>query len=127
VNLLLKVSTTLTRKIEPFKPREDEKLKCTVAGPQFKDNHTHRELSHVYLRGHTTTYLEYLGYEVVRLLTFTDIKDNATAEADKEKVSIKKLTQRNAETFFAEARLLRTKSSIYPNPKPAEVTTDMIF
>ncbi len=56
-----------------------------------------------------------MGYEVVRLLTFTDIKDKATAEVDKEKVSIKKLTQRNAETFFADAKLLKTKSSTF-NP-----------
>jgi len=61
-------------------------------------------------------YLEYLGYEVVRLLTFTDIEDKAIAEAKKENVSIKEMTQKNVATFFADAKLLEIKSPTY-NPR----------
>lgn len=61
-------------------------------------------------------YLEYLGYEVVRLLTFTDIEDKAIGEAKKEKVSIKEMTQKNVDTFFADAKLLEIESPTY-NPR----------
>ncbi|MFB0514503.1 MAG: class I tRNA ligase family protein, partial [Candidatus Bathyarchaeia archaeon] len=46
----------------------------------------------------------------------TDIEDKAIAEAEKEKVSIKELTQRNADTFFADAELLKIKSPTF-NPR----------
>jgi cysteinyl-tRNA synthetase len=45
-------------------------------------------------------YLEYLGYEVTRLITLTDVEDKAIAEAKKERLSVEELTQRNEANFF---------------------------
>jgi cysteinyl-tRNA synthetase len=58
-------------------------------------------------------YLEYSGYNVVRLTTLTDIEDKAIAEAVEAKVSVRELTQENIDTFFEEAKLLRMKTPSY--------------
>ncbi len=116
MNLLLKVFNTLSRKIEPFKPREDRKVKMYTCGPSiYRQPHIGNYRTFLF-EDILQRYLEYLGYDVVRLLTFTDIEDKAIAEAEKEKVSIKELTQRNADTFFADAKLLKIKSPTF-NPR----------
>jgi len=113
---LLKVFNTLTRKIEPFKPREDRKVKMYTCGPSiYRQPHIGNYRTFLF-EDILQRYLEYFGYEVVRLLTLTDIEDKAIAEAEKEKVSIEELTQRNAAAFFADARLLKIKSPTY-NPR----------
>ena len=58
-------------------------------------------------------YLEYSGYRVTRLITVTDIEDKALAEAEKEKTSWKKLTERNTETFLQDIRLLKMAFPTY--------------
>ncbi len=116
MNLLFKVFNTLSRKIEPFKPREDRKVKMYTCGPSiYRQPHIGNYRTFLF-EDMLQRYLEYLGYDVVRLLTFTDIEDKAIAEAEKEKVSIKELTQRNADTFFADAKLLKIKSPTF-NPR----------
>ena len=58
-------------------------------------------------------YLEYLGYDVVRLISLTDIEDKAIVEAEKEGVSVKELAQRNRRIFLEDSELLRMKKPTY--------------
>ncbi len=117
---MLKLFNTLTRKIEPFKPREDRKVEMYTCGPSiYRRPHIGNYRTFLF-EDILQRYLEYLGYDIVRLITFTDIEDKAIAEADKEKVSIKELTQRNADIFFADADLLKIKS---PTHNPRSSTT----
>jgi cysteinyl-tRNA synthetase len=58
-------------------------------------------------------YLEYLGYTVTRLITLTDVEDKAIAEAEKERLSVEELTQRNEAVFFQDFKLLKIKVPDY--------------
>lgn len=58
-------------------------------------------------------YLEYNGYEVLRLITITDIEDKAIIEAQKEEMPIKKLVEKNRALFLKDFKLLRMKSPTY--------------
>ncbi len=110
---MLKVFNTSTRKIEEFKPHTDGIVKMYTCGPSiYRRPHIGNYRTFLF-EDVLQRYLEYLGYDVVRLLTFTDIEDKAIVEAIKEKVSVKELTQRNADTFFEDAKLLKTKSATY--------------
>jgi cysteinyl-tRNA synthetase len=110
---LLKLYNTLTRKIEPFKPLEEGKVKMVTCGPSIY------QLPHI---GNYRTfvfedilqrYLEYLGYKVKRLLNITDVEDKALAEAEKQNINLKKLTDRNIETFISELKHLNVKIPDY--------------
>ncbi len=54
-------------------------------------------------------YLEYVGYNVTRLMTLTDVEDKAIAEAKKEHLSLEELTSRNEKQLFKDFELLRVK------------------
>jgi cysteinyl-tRNA synthetase len=58
-------------------------------------------------------YLEYLGYNVTRLIALTDVEDKALAQAKKEKLSLEELTQRNEDRFFQDFELLKIKVPDY--------------
>jgi len=58
-------------------------------------------------------YLEYLGYNVKRLITLTDVEDKAIAQAKKESLGIEELTRKNEATFFQGFKLLRIKRPDY--------------
>jgi cysteinyl-tRNA synthetase len=104
---LVNLFNTLSSEVEPFILSEDRKVKMYTCGPS------------TYLRPHIGNYrtflfedilqryLEYLGYEVTRLITLTDIEDKAIAEAEKEHISVEELTKRNEDLFFEDFELLR--------------------
>ncbi len=110
---MLRLFNTLTRKKEPFKRLEGEKVKIYSCGPS------------TYMRPHIGNYrtflfedvlqryLEYLGQPVLRLMTLTDLEDKAIAEAKKENISLEKLTSRNEAQLFKDFELLRIKVPDY--------------
>jgi len=54
-------------------------------------------------------YLEYLGYAVERTLFITDVEDKAIAEAQKERVALQNLTNKNISAFVHEFKKLGAK------------------
>jgi len=103
----------MSRKLEEFKPIGDEKLRMYTCGPSIY------QLPHL---GNYRTflfedvlqrYLEYLGYNVERVLNLTDVEDKAIAEAEKEGTPLRKMTERNAKMFLRELKLLRAKPPDY--------------
>jgi cysteinyl-tRNA synthetase len=54
-------------------------------------------------------YLEARGYDVQRLINFTDVEDKAIAEARQNGLSLAELTEPVAQGFFDDCRLLRIK------------------
>jgi cysteinyl-tRNA synthetase len=106
---LLKLYNTLTRKLEVFKPLEADKVRMVTCGPSIY------QLPHI---GNYRTfvfedvlqrYLEYLGYRVERVLNITDVEDKALAEAEKNNIDLKDLTDRNIKTFISELKHLKVK------------------
>ncbi len=66
-------------------------------------------------------YLEYLGYNVERVLTITDIEDKALVEAQKQNMPVKKLTDRNVKQFLEELKKLKVRIPNYIQRSTANV------
>jgi cysteinyl-tRNA synthetase len=126
---LLKVYNTLTRKIESFELQEGKEVKMYSCGPSTY------QLAHI---GNYRTflfedilqrYLEYLGYNVRRLMTLTDVEDKAVNQAKKENLTVEELTQRSLTIFFRDFELLKIKKPDYPVKASTAVNqaTDLII
>lgn len=103
----------MSRKVEQFRPRENRKVKIFTCGPSvYRQPHIGNYRTFLY-EDLLQRYLEYLGYDVVRLISLTDIEDKAIAEAEKEEVSVKELAERNRRIFSEDSELLRMRSPTY--------------
>jgi len=103
----------MTRRLEDFHPREDAIVKMYTCGPSIYQlphigNYRTFLFEDVLLR-----FLEYSGCNVKRTLFITDVEDKAIAEAEKEKTTLKALTERNTKTFLQESENLRAKKPTY--------------
>ena len=84
--ILLKLYNSLTRRLENFKPLKEGKVKLVTCGPSiYQMPHIGNYRTFVF-EDILQRYLEYLGYEVERVLTITDIEDKAIAEAEKQSI-----------------------------------------
>ncbi len=112
-DVLLKVHNTLSRKAEEFRPHENQRVKMFTCGPSvYRRPHIGNYRTFLY-EDLLQRYLEYLGYDVVRLISLTDIEDKAIVEAKKEKVMVKELAERNRRIFTEDSKLLRMKRPTY--------------
>jgi len=110
---LFKVFNTLTRKIEVFKSKVDRKVKMFTCGPSvYRRPHIGNYRTFLY-EDLLQRYLEYQGYEVVRLISLTDIEDKAIIKAEKEGVSVKELAERNKKIFYDDLKILQMKRPTY--------------
>lgn len=123
---MLKFYNTMSRKKEVFKPRVKNKIKIFTCGPSiYQRPHLGNYRTFLY-EDILVRYLEYLGYEVMRVLNFTDIEDKAVEEAEKEGVDVKELTQGIANTFYKETELLHIKPPTY-NPRSSTTVDQAVF
>ena len=110
---MLNLFNTLTRKVEPFKPIDDKKVKMYTCGPStYQPPHIGNYRTFLF-EDVLQRYLEYSGYEVTRLMTLTDVEDKALAQAKKENVSVEELTRRNENVLFRDFDFLRIKVPNY--------------
>ena len=58
-------------------------------------------------------YLEYLGYNVKRVITITDVEDKTLVEAKKRNIPVKELTKKNIDKFVQELENLKVKIPEY--------------
>lgn len=78
---MLELYNTLTRKLEAFKTREMDKIKMYTCGPSiYRQSHIGNFRKFLF-EDILQRYLEYLGYNVDRLITLTDVEDKAIDEA----------------------------------------------
>jgi cysteinyl-tRNA synthetase len=110
---LLCLFNTLTKKVEPFKPVEDVRVKMYTCGPSTYQRPHIGNFRTFLFEDVLQRYLEYLGYRVTRLITLTDVEDKAIAQAKKESVSLEELTRRNEEVFFKDLELLKMRIPDY--------------
>jgi cysteinyl-tRNA synthetase len=103
----------LTRRVEPFKPMEDMRVRMYTCGlSTYQRAHIGNYRTFLF-EDVLQRYLEYLGYSVTRLITLTDLEDKAIAQAKKENVSREELTRRNEKVFFKDLELLKMKVPDY--------------
>jgi cysteinyl-tRNA synthetase len=105
----LYLTNTLSRKKERFRPFHGRKVKMFTCGPSVYrrphlGNYRTFLFEDVLLR-----YLEYLGYEVRRIINFTDVEDKSLAEAKEKGLTLEALTEPVADRIQRESALLRMK------------------
>ncbi len=110
---MLDLYNSLTQKIESFKPMEDIQVKMYTCGPStYQRAHIGNYRTFLF-EDVVQRYLEYLGYNVKRLMTLTDVEDKAIAQAKKENLTIEELTKKNEAVFFQDFKLLKIKTPDY--------------
>jgi cysteinyl-tRNA synthetase len=111
---LLNLYNTLTRKTEPFTPAENMQVKMYTCGPStYQPAHIGNYRTFLF-EDILQRYMEYLGYNVKRLMTLTDVEDKAIDQARKENLTVEELTQKNERAFFKDFELLKIKKPDYP-------------
>ena len=111
---MLNLYNTLTQKTEPFTPAEDKHVKMYTCGPStYQPAHIGNYRTFLF-EDILQRYMEYLGYNVKRLMTLTDVEDKAISQAKKENLTVEELTQKNEAVFFKDFELLKIKKPNYP-------------
>ena len=111
---MLKLYNSLTQKIEDFKPQEDTQVKMYTCGPStYQPAHIGNYRTFIF-EDILQRYMEYLGYNVKRLMTLTDVEDKAIGQAKKENLTVEELTRKNEAVFFRDFELLKIKKPDYP-------------
>jgi cysteinyl-tRNA synthetase len=111
---VLNLYNTLTQKSEPFQSAEPLKAKMYSCGPStYQPAHIGNYRTFLY-EDVLQRYLEYLGYQVTRTMTLTDVEDKAIQQAKKENLTVEELTAKNEAAFFNDFSLLKIKKPDYP-------------
>lgn len=105
------LNNTLTNRKEIFRSRKPGVVNIFTCGPSiYRRPHIGNYRTFVY-EDILQKYLEYLGYQVNRVINFTDIEDKSISTASEEGVEVGQLTQSVEETIFKE---IDTLSIIFP-------------
>ncbi len=111
---------TMTKRRQLFRERNSGTVKIFTCGPSiYRRPHMGNFRTFVF-EDLLQRYLEYRGYDVERLINFTDLEDKAIAESKEKQVSLGELTEPNAEQFVRDAESLRLK---LPDPIPRSTTS----
>lgn len=102
----LTLYNTLTNKQESFQPREPGSVKLFTCGPSvYRGQHLGNYRTYLY-EDVLHKYLRYLGFEVERVINFTDVEDKAIGLAWRNGISLAELCRPVEEQFFEECDLL---------------------
>jgi cysteinyl-tRNA synthetase len=116
----------MTQNKELFSPRADKKVKIFTCGPSIYQ-HAHIGNYRTFLfEDLLIRYLEYLGYNIERVLNFTDVEDKAVEQSRANGVDIKDLTENFANKFYEECNLLRIKKPTY-NPRSSTTVDQAVI
>jgi cysteinyl-tRNA synthetase len=105
----LKLYNTMSRTEEAFRPREKDKVKIFTCGPStYRRPHIGNYRTFLY-EDILVRYLSYSGYEVQRVINFTDVEDKMLEEAVLEGRKPDTIAAEVAKRFFEEAKLLKIR------------------
>ena len=110
---MLKLYNTFGKKTETFKPVNPEVVSIFTCGPSVYQRAHIGNMRTFLFEDVLVRYLEYLGYNVKRGMNITDVEDKAISQAIKERISLKKMTDRNIRQFVAEMKVLGMKPPDY--------------
>lgn len=106
---MLELKNSMTKKLEPLKPREEGVVKIFTCGPSiYRRPHIGNYRTFLY-EDILVRYLELLGYEVKRTINFTDVEDKTIEEARKKERDLYDITEEAATYFYKETAELRIK------------------
>ena len=99
----------MTREKEAFKPMAPGKVKIFTCGPStYRRPHIGNYRTFLY-EDILVRYLTFLGYEVNRVINFTDVEDKTIVEAENKGRNVEEVTAEVHEHFFHETGLLGIK------------------
>jgi len=110
---VLKLFNSLGKRMEPFRPVDEKAVTIFTCGPSIYQRAHIGNFRTFLFEDILVRYLEYLGYTVKRGMNVTDIEDKAIREAEKRRVTVKELTERNIDEFIGEMNLLRMRIPDY--------------
>ncbi|MCB9366197.1 MAG: cysteine--tRNA ligase [Calditrichaeota bacterium] len=128
----LRFFNTLSRKVEPFVPRDTGKVAMYTCGPT------------VYARAHIGNfrtflvsdllhrYLKYLGYDVTWVMNLTDIDDKTIKGANAEGISLRDYTDKYIALFHEDRKIIGiTDATMYPRatehiPEMVKMVEDLV-
>lgn len=106
---MLQLQNSMTRQKEPFEAREGRIVKMFTCGPSiYRRPHIGNYRTFVW-EDALQRYLEYLGYDVRRVINLTDVEDKAIEEAENHELEVGALTGSVSERFMEEAGKLHIK------------------
>ena len=95
----LTVYNTLTRRREPFVPRDPEHVRIYVCGPTVYDDAHIGNARPVVVFDLLVRFLRTLYPRVTYVRNITDVDDKINDRAAEEKITIRELTERTARTW----------------------------
>ncbi len=106
---MLRVFNTMSKSLEAFVPIEKGKVRMYVCGPTVYGpvhiGHARTYIAFDIIR----RYLEYRSFKVTYVVNITDIHDDIIKQAQKEKITIFELAQRNIPAFMKDLEELKVK------------------
>lgn len=122
---MIKISNTLTRKIEEFIPIKKNEVKIYACGVTPYDEihigHARQAIIFDVIRN----YFEYLGYKTTYVRNYTDIDDKIIAKANKENKQAKEISEHYIQESKSDLQKLKVKSADF-EPKVTESIPDII-
>ena len=99
----------MSRSKEAFRPRNEHEVKVFTCGPSiYRRPHIGNYRTFLY-EDVLVRYLTFKGFEVDRVINFTDVEDKTISEATDKKQKMKELTEEVAKHFYHETKLLKIK------------------
>ena len=106
---MLQLYNTMSRSKEIFRPLKQGQAKIFTCGPStYRRPHIGNYRTFLY-EDILVRYLEYLGYEVKRIINFTDVEDKMLEEAVAVGKKPEQIAAEVAEHFHRETEILRIK------------------
>lgn len=119
--MALVLTNSLTKQKEPFVPLKSPKVKMYVCGPTVY-NYVHIGNARVFVFYDVVErYLRFLGYDVERVMNFTDVDDKIINKASQENTDSLTISEKYIEGFLEDMKALRVNP-----PKVAPKVTDHI-
>ncbi|HOJ37550.1 MAG TPA: cysteine--tRNA ligase [Ignavibacteriales bacterium] len=121
----MQIYNTLTRKKEPFKTIEENKVKMYVCGPTVYDFFHIGNARSFVMADTIRKALEFKGYDVKFVMNLTDIDDKIINRANKEGTSAKDVAEKYSKAFFEDTKKLKIKPATV-HPKATEHIQEII-
>ncbi len=121
----MQIYKKLTRKKEPFKTIEENKVKMYVCGPTVYDFFHIGNARSFVMADTIRKALEFKGYDVKFVMNLTDIDDKIINKANKEGISSKDVAEKYSKAFFEDTKKLKIKPATV-HPKATEHIQEII-
>ncbi len=117
---------TLSRKKEQFVPIKNHQVRMYTCGPTVYDYaHIGNFRAYVF-EDLLHRFLEYAGYQVIRVMNITDVDDKTIAGALRENLSLNQYTQKYIDAFFQDLESLKLKKATY-FPRATQHIQEMVL